>query len=107
MLPSGALRHAVLIEQRSVASDGAGDLAPTWTTFASPRASIEPSQGQERWVGERLMAEVDTIVMVRYVAGITPKTMRVKFGSRTFNLVALVNVQERNRELRLLCKEQL
>ena len=43
---------------------------------------------------------------MRYLSGIVPK-MRVKVGSRIFDILSIINVDERNRELQLMCRESV
>ena len=43
-------------------------------------------------------------IIIRYLSGIVPK-MRVKYGSRIFDILSVINVSERNRELQLMCRE--
>jgi len=51
-------------------------------------------------------AEVTGKISIRYLAGITPK-MRVKHGNRIFDIVSMINPEERNRELQLMVKERI
>ena len=41
---------------------------------------------------------------MRYRTGLTP-THQFKVGSRTLNILSIMNVGERNRELEIMCKE--
>ena len=45
-------------------------------------------------------------IIIRYLSGIVPK-MRVKFGSRIFDILSVINVKESNRELQLMCRESI
>ncbi len=45
-------------------------------------------------------------VRIRYLSGVLP-TMRITWGSRTFDIHAAPNTEERDIEMELLCTENL
>jgi head-tail adaptor len=49
-------------------------------------------------------AKRPVMVTMRYLAGITAQ-MRVLYGSRTFQIISVLNVDQRNRVLVLYCEE--
>jgi len=49
-------------------------------------------------------SEVTTRMRGRYLNGIS-SIMRVKYGTRIFSIVAVINIDERNREIEILAKE--
>ena len=67
-------------------------------------AAIEPLKGSERLRAEQLENPVTHRVSIRHRAGVTPK-MRIKFGTRILNIRAVIDPEERNRSLELLCEE--
>jgi len=69
-------------------------------------ASIEPISGREYFSAQTTQADVTHRINLRYVAGVKPK-MRVKYGSRIFDILSVSNVDERNRELQLMCRESI
>jgi SPP1 family predicted phage head-tail adaptor len=72
--------------------------------FATAWASIEPLNGREFFAAQQVNAEVTARIRLRYLPGVT-RQMQVKFGSRTFAIESVINVEERNRELQLMVKE--
>lgn len=103
----GPLRHRVKIQQRTESpSATTGALTPTWADITDPDmwAAIEPLKGREYHEARARNSEVDTRIRTRHRTGINAK-MRVAFGSRTFDIQSVINVDERNRELHLMCKE--
>lgn len=104
---AGQLRHRVRIQQRTESADSTtGALTPSWADITNPymQASIEPLTGREYHDARAENSEVDTRIRMRYRTGIHTK-MRVLFGSRTFDIQAVMSVHERGRELHLMCKE--
>jgi len=100
----GELRHRVTIQSATETQDSYGQAVLSFSTLATRWASIEQLSGREFFDASKVAAEVTHRVRIRYMTGITPK-MRVVYGSRTFEIVAITNPEERNIALDLLCKE--
>ena len=101
---AGELRKRITIEQPVRAADGTGELVPTWATFAVLWAALEPLTGSEKIQAQQVNASVNMKATVRYYAGITPQ-MRIRFGARTLQIASVQNIEERNREIDLMCVE--
>lgn len=102
----GRLRHRVIIEQPDDSRSASGAIVKGWVEFASRWASIQPIRARETFQSKEFISEVTHQVKVRYLEGLTNK-MRLVFGTRTFDILEVLNVDERNRELVLSCKEGL
>lgn len=100
----GDLRHRVTLESKSVTRDGYGGEVETWSTVATCWAAVEPLVGREFLEGRRLEAEVNTRIRIRYRSGVVPG-MRITWGSHTYDIEAVQEVESRRRELRLMCRE--
>jgi SPP1 family predicted phage head-tail adaptor len=103
-LRAGRLRHRIVLQSAGEAADGGGGFTVTWGDVATLWAAIEPLKGSERLRAQQLETPVTHRVTIRHRAGVTAK-MRVKFGSRAFNIRAVIDPQERGRTLELLCEE--
>ena len=103
---AGMLRHKVVIQQNIPTRDSYGAEVEVWTDYAVVWASIEPARGREFWESQQVNAEVTGKIRIRYLAGVTPM-MRVKHGSRIFEIISVINPEERNRELQLMVKERI
>ena len=102
----GKLRHRIAIEQVAEIQDSDGSVIETWSAFADVQASIEPISGREYFAAQITQADVTHRISLRFIAGIITK-MRVKHGSRIFDILSVINVNERNRELQLMCRESI
>jgi SPP1 family predicted phage head-tail adaptor len=102
----GALRHRIMLEAQVRAADGGGGATVTWTPVAELWAGIEPITGSETVRGEALAGRVSHEVTVRHRPGVEP-AMRFRLGSRVFEIKAVLDVDERRRMLRCLCREEL
>lgn len=101
---AGKLRHSITIQQQSTTQDSYGQQVETWTNVATVWASVEPLRGKEYFESKQEKAEVTTKITMRYRDGILPK-MRVVFGSKTYDIQDVINLEERDRELHLMCLE--
>ena len=101
---AGQLRHKVIIQENTPSRDDYGAEAESWSNFATVWAAIEPIRGREFWESQQINAEVTARITIRYLSGVTPK-MRVKYGTRIFDIISVINPEERNRDLQLMVKE--
>jgi len=103
---SGRLRHRMWLKEPTHTSDGMGANTTTWGTVEVFWGSVEPLRGRE-WIASGLEnSEVSGKIVRRYKSGITPD-MIVAFGSRTFQIVSVINVDERNIEQQLMVTEKV
>lgn len=103
---AGQLRQRVTIQEKDPTQDEYGEPAPTWSDVATVWAAVEPLRGGEFLEARRLGAEVTTRIRIRYRDGITPE-MRVVGGDHTYDIEAVIHVEERQREIQLMCRELL
>ena len=103
---AGKLRHRITIEQNTPTRDALGAEVDSWTTFAVRWAAVEPLGGREFWDAAQVNAERRTRFRLRHLAGVTP-AMRVSFDNRVFDIHAVIDAGERNRELELVCTEKM
>lgn len=101
---AGKLHHQITIQQANETQGPTGEMAISWSDFATVWASVEPLRGREFWAAKEQQAQVDTRIRMRYQTGITPK-MQVVFGARTYLIYAVINPEMRNIELQLMCQE--
>lgn len=105
MVHAGDMRHVVTVQQRAVTVDSYGEQSTTWSDLHEPVfAAIEPLSGRELIAALSEQSEITHKVRIRYLAGVAPKH-RLVFGARYFDILAVRDVDERNREMELLCSE--
>ncbi len=107
---AGLLRHLVTLEQRTDARDAYGEPLDAWTPYATVRAEIQPLNGREYFAAAAEASEVTTRIRIRYVTGLTT-ALRVRFhglaGEKIYNIVSIIDPDERHRELVLMCSTGL
>ncbi|SCY25308.1 phage head closure protein [Alkaliphilus peptidifermentans] len=102
----GKLRHRITIQEYQATRDSFGAEVKEWVDIKTVWASIEPLSGREYFSAKQINAEVTTKIRTRYLKGIHPK-MRVLFNDRIFEILSVINVEEKKRELELMCKEEV
>ena len=103
---AGNLRHSIIFQQLTVANDTWGHSTETWTDQVNAYAAIWPLRGVERMEGMKLDNELTHKIRIRYRAGLHPK-MRIKFGERYFNILSIINPDERDIYLEIMATEEI
>lgn len=103
---AGTLRHRLTIKTVALAKDSFGGTTETETTLATVWGSLEPISGRELVLAQQTQAEVTHKAIVRYLPGLTPDDV-LYFGTRKFQILAVINAGERSIQMELLCKEIL
>jgi len=104
MIRSGELRYRVEIEQRTEVADGIGGFTTTWSRYCYLRAGIWPLRGSEVIEAGRLEHRITHRIKTRYKSGIEAN-MRVKHGSRYFDIIQVIVRDEKNHEMEFLAVE--
>lgn len=105
----GKYRTPCTIQTRTDTQDGTGAPIPAWSTFAANWwADIFEGTmiGKEAIQAGQVNPTLPVTIKGRYISGVTA-LMRVTYGSRTFEIMNVINVHERNLELELTCVERL
>jgi len=99
-------RHRVTIQQPTETLDALGEPMTTWATYAERWSSIEPTTGSESVIAYQVGATANVKMRMRYTPSITPK-MRAVYGSRTFQILAVLDMDDRRAETTLMCVEEV
>lgn len=106
---AGALRHSVLVEQRSSTTDALGGQVNTWSTLATLQAEVRPLQGRELLSAQTIATEITHKITFRYDAIFAdPRTAaayRISYGTRQFNVHGVLNEGERDRAVIVYASE--
>lgn len=108
---AGLLRSRVTLQQKSTTPDAYGQPAETWSTVATVWAYIEPLTGREPFLAKAPHTEISHQIVTRYQSlfadPLAVAALRAVYNGRNFNILACLNTDERNSEIRLLCSEGL
>lgn len=98
----GLLRNSVVI-QTYVPTSVNGSEVRAYTSSGSTPAQIEALSGRELLAAQSVSSDVQYRVTVRYQAGIRASA-RVVYGTRTFEVLAVLQDEQSKRFTQLLCK---
>jgi SPP1 family predicted phage head-tail adaptor len=93
-----SLRHKVTLQTKTLTTDGQGGSTATWSDVTTLWCAIEPTKGYERYQAMQMQTPITHKITTRYAASVTT-ACRLKFGDRIFNVVEVINTEERNRFL--------
>ena len=100
------LNKRLVIERPQQTPDGVGGADTGWVEFASVWAGIKPRFAGEKLHGDVVYAKATHTITIRHLAGLKPD-MRFRLGSRIFEILSIINVDETDRWLKCFCSEQL
>lgn len=100
---AGKLRHRITFQRPATAEDRAAGYDDDWVDGVSTWAQISPISGKEYFNQVRELT-VSHKIYCRYRPGIDPR-MRIKFGTRIFRILSVINWEERNEGLTIMCEE--
>lgn len=100
----GAYRHRVTVQVVTETQNSQGEPSTDWADETTVWTSVEPLVGRELLLAQQTVALVTHRVGLRYLAGLTAKK-RLVFNGRTFNILNVMNLEERNREMEIMAQE--
>ncbi len=103
-MKSGKLRNRVILQSKTVTRNDYGEETIVWTEKDTLWASIEPLTAREYFQSQQVQSQVTHKITIRYYLGLRTD-YRMLWGSRIFNIISMINPEERNREMILLCTE--
>lgn len=105
-MKAGTLRHKVTIQKASQTLDSSRQPTDLWVKVADVWAAVEPLSGRELVVAQQQQPDVTHRVRMRARTDVKAK-MRVRHDNRSLYIGSVVNVDERDKELHLLCRERV
>lgn len=103
----GRLQHRIEIQENVFGEqDEHGNRERIWTTIAKVWADVMPLSGRELLLAQQVNATTTHSIRIRFRDGLKPQ-QRVMFGERWFDINAIINTRESDRELLLSCTERV
>ena len=103
---AGNLRNLITLQTPVEIQAASGEPAITWVDFYTVYGSIQPLIGREYFMSKQTKSTVNGKVNIRYIKGVKAK-MRIKFGSRYYNIDSIIDPEERHRELVVYVTEMI
>ncbi len=100
----GDLKKRIDLESPVRTSDGMGGFSIVYKNEATIWAAIWPISASEQVQAMQTVMTISHRIRVRYVADIKA-SWRIKFGDRYFNIVSIINPNEKGQLLDIMCKE--
>lgn len=107
----GKLRHRITLQQMSKSRDYSGGYIDDWTDVSTHWASVEPLTGREYFTSDERLSDVNTRIILRssetlltFLDG-EKTNIRVTFKNSFYDVKAVMNVEERNKQIIMMCKE--
>lgn len=101
---SGRLRHRLQLQSKTESRTASGASTFTWTTDSTVWGGIEPLSGKEYVAASQVQNEEKVRIVIRYHASID-ETWRVVNGGKYYSIHSVINSNERNRDLILMCSQ--
>lgn len=101
----GRLRHRVQIQASTATPNAFGEPVVTWTTEATRWAAVEPYTGRELFMAKQVQADITTKITMRSYP-LLP-THRILLGERIYEILYVINTDERGIETVAQCREAL
>lgn len=104
MIRAGDLRHRIELQSPTDVTDNMGGMTRTWSTVQAVAAAVWPTPAKEAIRGGALTMIGTYNVRIRYYSGLGAD-WRIKFGTRYFSIVSIVDENEKHVQMDLLCRE--
>ena len=101
---AGELRHRITLQKNNPAPNSIGEAVDTWTDLATVWAAIEPLSGNRLFQAQQANSEIQGVVRIRYRSDVLA-TMRIVHIARYFQVLSIIDTEERHQELHLFYKE--
>ena len=100
----GKMRYRIKVENATNTRDAGGGLAQAYVAAAFVYANIKPTNANSTYRQGMVQEKVTHEVTLRYMKNIGTNS-RISFGKRLFDIKGIINIDERDRFLKLLCEE--
>lgn len=100
----GALNKRITLQHQTKVPDGMGGYTVTWVDSATVWAAIWPTSASEVISANATSMVVSHRIRIRYRSVLRP-SWKIKFGTRYFAIVSILNPNEKCEYLDLMVKE--
>lgn len=103
---AGRLRHRITLQRLSSTQNTVGEKIDNYTDVTTVWGEVKPFRGSEVFENYKEFGELTHKITIRYYQGLD-RTWRIKFDGRIFRIVSVVNIEERDVYMEIVCKEIL
>ena len=108
-IPAGEMRHIIEIQCDTGEQDSYGQITHDWNIELKARAKLDTLRGAEGELARQIYPHATTKATIDYTSELNSTggtQRRICFGDRTLFIGAIINPDEENVQLELLCGEQ-
>lgn len=103
------LRHTVeFVRLDTSSTDSGGGRIRQWVSLIPPiivPAMIQPRSSRERFIAGQTASSETVLIVIRW-RGDLSQSMRVKYGTRLYHILGMINVEERSRWIEIDAEEK-
>lgn len=103
---AGLLNKLLSIQERVETQDSYGEAKATWQEVAKVYGSIYPVRGTERYMSMEKHATATHEINIRFMQNISAKH-RIVYDGREFDILSVLNIAERNKQMKIIAKESV
>lgn len=103
-MQSGKLNQRIELQSLTATADTFGEPIKIWATYSTVWAAVNPLSGRELLYAQQVSSESNIRILIRYNTTITVKD-RIKYGTRYFDINAIIDKDMKNEQMELMCKE--
>jgi len=103
-LDPGELTKRMELQANAYTKGTDGAKVDAWTTLATIYAGLFPLRGREFFQSQAVQSELSHRIRIHFRRNVRPE-MRMKYGNRIFDIQAIINPEEANMYLDLMCRE--
>lgn len=104
--PQAGRRWSVLqIQSRSHTQDNFGQPVDTWAPVCTIQGRVRAPTAVEKFSAGQLTSQVTHAIDAWWTAAGVAAGMRAVYGTRIFSIQSVVNVEEKNKEIVIMCLE--
>ncbi len=104
--PPGKRNRVIVIQTSTESTDSYGGTVHTWSTFATVWALARPLRGRDLVAAQAAQNLTELVFNIRYLAAVLP-VMRIVYGGKNYDITAVINIEEANREIDIMAKTGL
>ena len=103
-MKAGAMNNVITLQTKTATADSYNQQIETWADTLTVFAQVITTGGGEFYAAQKVNAQTAAVFRVRYGPTITA-LMRVKYGTRLFEILSLNDVDGRHEEYLISAKE--
>jgi SPP1 family predicted phage head-tail adaptor len=101
---AGKMNRQITIQTKSVTYSSFHEPIETWADYKTIWAEVITTGGTEFYAAQKLDAQTSCLFRIRYVTWLT-NLMRIKFGTRYFDILSINDVNGKRVEMQVSAKE--